>query len=68
MVFNTQIGQYEEIIEKLEDLMAEVHKADLHFGLTDTQGQMQLQLRDLYNYTTSDLLDLESRYVGERDE
>jgi hypothetical protein len=68
MSFNTQIGQYEEIIEKLEDLMTEVHKADLHFGLTDLQGQMQVQLRDWYNYTTGELLDLESRYVGERDE
>lgn len=68
MRFDTQLGQYEEIVEKLEDLMAEVHKADLDFGLTDVQGQMQVQLTELYNHTTSDLLDLESRYVGERDE
>ena len=59
MVFDKQISQYEEIIEKLEDLLAELNKADLHFGLTDVQGQSQIQLRSVYDVMTDDVLDLE---------
>lgn len=59
MVFDKQISQYEEIIEKLEDLMAELDKADLHFGLTDVQGQSILQLKSVYDVMTDDVLDLE---------
>ena len=59
MVFDKQISQYEEIIEKLEDLLGELSKADLHFGLTDVQGQSIIQLRSIYDVMTDDVLDLE---------
>lgn len=59
MVFDKQISQYEEIIEKLEDLLGELNNADLHFGLTDVQGQSQIQLKAVYDVMTDDVLDLE---------
>jgi hypothetical protein len=59
MSFNTDISQYEEILDKFDDLLAELNKADLHFGLTDMQGQSQVQLRQIYDAMTDDLLDLE---------
>jgi len=59
MVFDKQISQYEEIIEKLDDLLGELNKADLHFGLTDVQGQSIIQLRAVYDVMTDDVLDLE---------
>ena len=42
-----------------DDLLAELNKADLHYGLTDMQGQSQIQLRQIYDAMTSDVLDLE---------
>ena len=59
MVFDKQLSQYEEIIEKLEDLLGELSKADLHFGLTDVQSQSIIQLRSIYDVMTDDVLDLE---------
>lgn len=54
-----QIDHYSEVLEKLEDVLGELNKADLHFGLTDLQGQSQIQLRVIYDTMIGDLLDLE---------
>ena len=59
MSFNTDVEQYHEILDKFDDLLGELNKADLHFGLTDMQGQSQIQLRQIYDAMTGDLLDLE---------
>lgn len=60
MQFN-QIDHYHEILDKFDDFLAELQKADLHFGLTDTQGQMQVELRKIYGFMTDDVLDLERK-------
>jgi hypothetical protein len=59
MVFDKQISQYEEVIEKLEDLLGELSKADVHFGLTDVQSQSIIQLKSMYDVMADDVLDLE---------
>jgi len=60
MIFEKQITQYEEVLEKFEDLLGELHKADIHFDLTDVQGQSQIQLQAIYEAMAKDALDLES--------
>lgn len=54
-----QIDQYSEILDKLDDVLGELNKADLHFDLTDIQGQSFIQLRQIYDAMIGDVLDLE---------
>lgn len=54
-----QIDQYSEILDKLDDVLGELNKADLHFDLTDIQGQSVIQLRQIYDAMIGDVLDLE---------
>lgn len=54
-----QIVQYSEILDKLDEALAELIKADRDFGLTDLQGQSQIQLRAIYDAMVGDVLDLE---------
>jgi len=54
-----QIVQYSEVLDKLDEALAGLIKADRDFGLTDLQGQSQIQLRAIYDAMVSDLLDLE---------
>jgi len=59
MYSENAVTQYNEILDKFDDLLAELNKADLHYGLTDMQGQSQVQLRQIYDAMTGDVLDLE---------
>lgn len=58
-MYSNSVDQYHEILDKFDDLLAELNKADLHYGLTDMQGQSQIQLRQIYDAMTGDVLDLE---------
>lgn len=55
-----RLDHYSEILDKLDDLLADLNKADLHFGLSDIQGQSIIQLRQVYDAMIDDLLDLEN--------
>ncbi len=59
MHLDDQISQYSEILDHLDDALAELNKADRDFGLTDIQGQSQIQLRAIYDAMIGDVLDLE---------
>lgn len=54
-----QIDHYSEILDKLDEALAELIKADRDFGLTDIQGQSQIQLRQIYDAMIGDVLELE---------
>lgn len=54
-----QIDRYNEILDKLDETLAELNKADRDFDLTDIQGQSVIQLRQIYDTMIGDLLDLE---------
>lgn len=54
-----QIDQYNEILDKLDEALAELNKADRDFDLTDIQGQSVIQLRQIYDAMIGDVLDLE---------
>lgn len=58
MQFN-QIDHYSEILDKLDEALAELIKADRDYGLTDIQGQSQIQLRQIYDAMIGEVLDLE---------
>lgn len=58
MYYNS-IDQYGEILEKLEDAIAEIVKADLNFGLTDVQAQSFIQLKMIYDAMADDANDHE---------
>ena len=58
MQFN-QIDHYSEILDKLDEALAELIKADRDFGLTDIQGQSQIELRQIYDAMIGDVLELE---------
>lgn len=62
MDLSDQIVQYSEILDKLDEALAELIKADQDFGLTDLQGQSQIQLRAIYNAMIGDVLDLEANH------
>jgi len=59
MDLGDQIVQYNEILDKLDEALAELIKADQDFGLTDIQGQSVIQLREIYDAMIGDVLDLE---------
>lgn len=54
-----QIDQYNEILDKLDEALAELNKADRDFDLTDIQGQSVIQLKQIYDTMIDDVLDLE---------
>lgn len=54
-----QIDQYNEILDKLDETLAELNKADRDFDLTDIQGQSAIQLKQIYDTMIGDVLDLE---------
>ena len=58
-MYSNSLDQYSEILEKLEGALAEIVKADLHFGLTDVQGQSFIQLKQIYDAMADDANDLE---------
>ena len=62
MHLDDQIVQYNEILDKLDEALAELIKADQDFGLTDMQGQSAVQLRTIYDAMIGDILDLEANY------
>ena len=57
-----QIVQYNEVLDKIDEALAELIKADQDFGLTDLQGQSQIQLKAIYDAMIGDILDLEENY------
>lgn len=59
MRLGDQIVQYSEILDKLDEALAELNKADRDFGLTDMQGQSYIQLKQIYDAMIGDVLDLE---------
>jgi len=59
MQLDDQIVQYSEILDKLDEALAELNKADRDFDLTDIQGQCVIQLKQIYDAMIGDLLDLE---------
>ena len=59
MDLGDQIVQYNEILDKLDEALAELIKADQDFGLTDIQGKSVIQLREIYDAMIGDVLDLE---------
>jgi len=54
-----QIDQYSEILDKLDEALAELNKADRDYDLTDIQGQSVIQLRQIYDAMIGDVLNLE---------
>lgn len=54
-----QIDRYSEVLDKLDETLAELNKADRDFDLTDVQGQCFIQLKAIYDTMIDDLLDLE---------
>ena len=54
-----QIDQYNEVLDKLDEALAELNKADRDFDLTDIQGQSIIKLRQIYDAMIGDVLDLE---------
>jgi len=54
-----QIDQYNEVLDKLDEALAELNQADRDFDLTDLQGQSVIQLRQIYDAMIGDVLDLE---------
>ena len=54
-----QIDRYNEVLDKLDETLAELNKADRDFDLTDVQGQCVIQLKSIYDTMIDDLLDLE---------
>ena len=54
-----QIVQYSEVLDKIDEALAELNKADQDFGLTDIQGQSYIQLKQIYDAMIGDVLDLE---------
>ena len=58
-MYDNQIDHYNEVLDKLDGVLAELNKADLHFGLTDMQGQSKIQLSQIYDAMIGDVLDLE---------
>jgi hypothetical protein len=59
MQLDDQIVQYNEVLDKLDEALAELNKADRDFDLTDVQGQCVIQLKQIYDTMIGDLLDLE---------
>ncbi len=57
-----QIDRYNEVLDKLDEALAELNKADRDFDLTDIQGQSVIQLRQIYDAMIGDILDLEASY------
>jgi hypothetical protein len=62
MDLDDQIVQYSDILDKLDEALAELNKADRDFGLTDIQGQSVIQLREIYDAMIGDILNLEADY------
>ena len=56
---DNQIAQYSEVLDKIDEALAELNKADQDFGLTDIQGQSHIQLKAIYDAMIGDVLDLE---------
>ena len=54
-----QIDQYNEVLDKLDEALAELNKADRDFDLTDIQGQSVIQLKQIYDAMIGDVLNLE---------
>lgn len=54
-----QIDRYNEVLDKLDETLAELNKADRDFDLTDVQGQSVIQLRQIYDAMIDDVLNLE---------
>lgn len=54
-----QIDRYNEVLDKLDETLVELNKADRDFDLTDVQGQCVIQLKAIYDTMIDDLLDLE---------
>jgi hypothetical protein len=59
MNLDDQIAQYSEIIDKLDEALAELNRADRDYELTDIQGQSVIQLRQIYDAMIGDVLNLE---------
>ena len=59
MQLDDQIVQYSEVLDKIDEALAELNKADQDYGLTDVQGQSQIQLKEIYDTMIGDVLDLE---------
>ncbi len=59
MQLDDQIVQYNEVLDKLDEALAELNKADRDFDLTDIQGQSIIKLRQIYDAMIGDVLDLE---------
>ena len=53
------ITQYSEILDHIDEALAELNKADRNYGLTDIQGQSFIQLRQIYDAMIGDVLNLE---------
>lgn len=53
------ITQYSEILDHIDEALAELNKADRNYGLTDIQGQSFIQLRQIYDAMIDDVLNLE---------
>jgi hypothetical protein len=59
MHLDDQLVQYSEILDKLDEALAELNKADRDYDLTDIQGQSVIQLRQIYDAMIGDVLNLE---------
>ena len=59
MHLDDQLVHYSEILDKLDEALAELNKADRDYDLTDIQGQSVIQLRQIYDAMIGDVLNLE---------
>jgi hypothetical protein len=61
MGLDDRIEQYNTILDRLDETLAELTRADLHCALTDIQGQSVIQLNQIRDAMLSDLMDLEEK-------
>jgi hypothetical protein len=61
MSLDDRIVQYNDILDRLDEALAEINRADRDYALTDIQGQSYIQLKQIYDTMLGDLMDLEER-------
>ncbi len=59
---DNQTSQYTNILDALDETLAELKKADMNYGLTSMQEQSFVQLREIYVLMTNDALKLDSQF------
>ena len=59
---DNQTSQYTNILDALDETLAELKKADMNYGLTSMQEQSFVQLREIYALMTNDAIKPDSQF------